>query len=127
MELLIKHLVVKVPPGIRHRSRRPPAEAGLGLRRSRSAWRPRLRAADHPVRGQGRRCPPPPVDPDPVVYWNAELKLAGASLDTGLVWTDVHGAVASVGRYDGTHLGAVLGNAWFDHATIAKQPVTSAK
>jgi hypothetical protein len=70
---------------------------------------------------------PPPVDPDPVVYWNAELKLAGASLDTGLAWTDVHGAVASVGLYDSTRLGAVLGNAWFDHATIAKQPVTSAK
>ena len=70
---------------------------------------------------------PPAADPDPIIYWNAELKFAGAALDTGLDWTDVHGSVASVGLYDRTRLGAVLGNAWFDRATIAKQPVTSAK
>lgn len=64
---------------------------------------------------------------DPVIYWNAELKLAGVSLDTGLEWRDVYGTVASIGRYEGTHLGAIMGNAWFDRATIAKQPLTDAK
>ncbi|HET6572956.1 MAG TPA: hypothetical protein VFG68_05085, partial [Fimbriiglobus sp.] len=43
-----------------------------------------------------------------------ELKLAGASLDTGIDWQDVHGAFASIGRYEGTHVGAVLGNGWLD-------------
>jgi hypothetical protein len=107
MELLIKHLVVKVPPG---------------------GPSPAVAAPVIPARAQAPSlAPPPPIDPDPVVYWNAELKLAGASFDTGLTWTDAHGAVASVGLYDSTRLGAVLGNAWFDRATIAKQPVTAGK
>ena len=116
MELLVKHAVVKVPPG-----GPKPATA------STSPLTPRGEGSNA-ARGQAPSLvPPPPVDPDPVVYWNAELKLAGASLDTGLEWTDVHGAIASVGLYDSTRLGAVMGNAWFDQATIAKQPVTAAK
>jgi hypothetical protein len=107
MDLTVKHLVVKVPPG--------------------ASAPPKSPAVAAVARGQAPSLAPPPAEPDPILYWNAELKLAGASLDTGLDWTDVHGAVASVGLYDGTRLGAVLGNAWFDRATLAKQPVTSAK
>lgn len=62
-----------------------------------------------------------------VVYWNAELKLNGAAADVGTAWTDVFGAVASVGRFEGGRLGAVVGNAWFDRATIARQPLTNMK
>jgi hypothetical protein len=74
--------------------------------------------------------PPPPAveaDPDAVVYWNATLKMTGGALDVGVPWDDVYGAIASEGRYEGTHLGAVVGTAWFDRATVAKQPVTAAK
>lgn len=99
MALLVKHLVVWVPPGGR----------GTVV-----------------ARGQAPEATGPSAA-DPVVYWNAELKLAGAAADVGLEWYDIHGAVASVGRYDGTHLGAVVGNAWIDSATVAKHPVTAAK
>jgi len=76
--------------------------------------------------------PPPKFFPadepnDPIVYWNAQLKLTGASLDAGLPWDDVFGTIASEGRYEGQSLGTVLGNAWFDKATISKQPVTKGK
>jgi hypothetical protein len=64
---------------------------------------------------------------DPIVYWNAQLKLTGASLDAGLPWDEVHGTIASEGRYEGNSLGTVLGNAWFEKATIAKQPITNGK
>lgn len=63
----------------------------------------------------------------PVVYWNATLKLTGGSIDAGVPLDDVYGAIASEGRFEGTHLGAVIGTAWFDRATVAKQPVTAAK
>jgi hypothetical protein len=113
MELNVKHLVVKVPPGTVPKTAPVVAAVARGQ-------------APAPV-----VLPPgslsPPVDPDPIIYWNAELKLIGASLDTGLDWRDVHGAVASVGLYDSTRFGSVLGNAWFDRATIANQPVTAAK
>jgi len=62
--------------------------------------------------------------PDPVMYWDVELKLAAASFDTGIAWDQVFGAVGCRGRYEGTHMGLVRGAAWFDRAVIAKQPVT---
>jgi hypothetical protein len=71
--------------------------------------------------------PGPPTAVQPVVYWDATLKLAGGALDAGVPWEDVYGAIASEGRFEGDHLGPVSGNAWFDRATIAKQPVTTAK
>lgn len=74
------------------------------------------------ARAQAPASPPPP--PDPIVYWDAELKLGGASIDTGVAWDEVYGAVACRGRYEGTHLGLVRGNIWLDRAVIARQPVT---
>ena len=65
---------------------------------------------------------PAPTKPDPVIYWDAELKLAGASIETGVPWEDLFGAVACRGRYEGTHIGLVRGNVFLDRATIAKQP-----
>ncbi len=83
------------------------------------------------VPGSAPRGPTPETAADPlagaVVYWNAELKLNGATADVGTAWTDVFGAVASVGRFEDGRLGAVVGNAWFDRATIAKQPLTNVK
>ena len=70
---------------------------------------------------------PEDVPNDPVVYWNAQLKLKGGALDAGLPWDDVYGTIASEGRYEGNALGSVMGNAWFEKATIAKQPVTAGK
>ena len=102
MELSVKHLVVRVPPG---------------------------GGPEVVARGQTPEAPSPQtaVGPDAVLYWNGELKFAGAAFDAGLEWHDVHGAVASVGRYEGTHLGAVLGHAWIDSATVARHPVTAVK
>src|SRR5262249_35962132 len=71
------------------------------------------------------KLPVPPSAPDPVVYWDAELKLFGASLDTGVPWEEVFGSFASRGRYEGTHLGAVRGNVWLDRAVVSRMPVTA--
>jgi hypothetical protein len=75
------------------------------------------------ARGQA---PTSAARPDPVVYWDAEVRLAGASFDTGVGWADVVGAVACRGRYEGTHTGAVRGNVWFERAAVAGLPVTRA-
>jgi hypothetical protein len=57
------------------------------------------------------------------VYWDAELKLAGAGIDTGVAWEEIFGAVACRGRYEGTHVGLVRGNIFLDRAVLARQPV----
>jgi hypothetical protein len=62
-----------------------------------------------------------------VVYWDAELKLRGAAIDAGLPWEELFGGVACRGIYEGTHLGQVVGNLWFDRAAIARQPATRVK
>jgi hypothetical protein len=80
-----------------------------------------------PAGGGEPPLPAPAAKPDPVIYWDAELKLFGASLDTGVPWEDVYGSVASRGRYEGTHLGAVRGNVWLDRATVSRLPVSSAR
>jgi hypothetical protein len=61
------------------------------------------------------------------VYWDAELKLFGAGLDTGVVWEDAVGSVACLGRYEGTHVGAVRGNVWLERAVVSRMPVASAR
>ncbi|MEO2088321.1 MAG: hypothetical protein ABGY75_02335, partial [Gemmataceae bacterium] len=100
--------------------RRPPPDKPLvvtaaGLEPFTRAWQP----------------PPPPDRPsdlaNAVIYWNATLRLTGGAFDTGAGWDDVYGSVASEGRFEGTHLGAVVGNLWFDRATVAGQPITGAK
>jgi len=48
----------------------------------------------------------------------------GASLDTGVQWEQVFGAIACRGRYDGNHTGLVRGAVWLDRAVVARQPVT---
>lgn len=63
----------------------------------------------------------------PVLYWNAAIKLKGAGVDLGVSCDDVYGAIASEGRYDGTDFGTVVGNAWFDRATVSQQPLTDVK
>ena len=60
-------------------------------------------------------------------YWNAELKLAGATADAGVVWTDLHGALASVGQFGEGTVGPVVGNAYFDRVKAAGQPLTDVK
>ncbi len=62
-----------------------------------------------------------------VVYWNASLKLKGAALELGVTCDDVYGAVSSEGRVNGSEVGGVVGNAWFERATVAKQPLTDVK
>src|SRR5204863_6836496 len=68
-----------------------------------------------------------PSEPDPVVYWDAKLTLAGAGFDTGLVWADVYGSLGCTGRYDGSYLGPVSGAMWFERARVADQPVQRLK
>jgi len=105
-ELHLKHMVVLLPAEARTSARAAVASAG------------------------GADPPPPPAPapkPDPILYWDAELKLFGAALDTGVPWEDVYGSVASRGKYEGTHLGAVRGNVWLDRATVSRLPVSSAR
>ncbi|MBN9121211.1 MAG: hypothetical protein J0I06_19010 [Planctomycetes bacterium] len=99
-ELLVKHMVVSAPP-----DPNPTVTAAGG--------------APAPA--------PPPARPDPVVYWDAEVKLFGASLDTGVAWEDVFGSVACRGRYEGTHVGPVRGNVWLDRAIVSRMPVAAAR
>ena len=61
------------------------------------------------------------------MYWDAELKLFGASLDTGVAWEEVFGSIACRGRYEGTHVGAIRGNVWLDRAVISRMPVAAAR
>ena len=71
-----------------------------------------------------------PAGPDgggPVVFWNAEARFNHAAGRTGIAWAGVTGAVAGVGRYDAGKLGAIVGNAWFDTATVGGQPLTDVK
>ena len=127
-ELVVKHLVVSVPPdGKDNPAPIPP------LRRE------GLKAEDtRPVVGAAAfgSAPPPFLgegvggrgsSPNPIIYWDAELKLFGASLDAGVVWEDAFGSVACRGRYEGTHLGAVRGNVWLDRALVSRLPVTVAR
>lgn len=65
-----------------------------------------------------------PDQPDPIVFWDLELKLMNASFDTGVLWEQVFGSIGSIGRYESTHLGALRGAMWFDSTSIAGQPVT---
>lgn len=104
-ELLVKHLVVSSPPD--------GASAGP--------------AAPAAQRARGQAPAPAQERPDPVVYWDAELKLFGASLDTGVAWEDVFGSIGCRGRYEGTHVGAMRGNLWLDRAVISRMPVTAAR
>jgi len=143
-ELSLKHLVVLTPPDAAPGAAMPPPEPlpvgpaavnPVSPLRSNGVWPPLAPSSllgkgvggfgsARPIaRGQAAASPPP----DPVVYWDAELKLAGAALDTGVAWDDLFGAVACRGRYEGTHLGLVRGNIWLDRATVARQPVTGIK
>ncbi len=106
-DLEIKHLVVLTPPD-------EPTPVAATARGQAPGVLP---AAASPLS--------PPPAPDPVVYWDAELRLTGASLDTGVGWDEVYGAVACRGRYEGTHVGLVRGNIYLDRAVIARQPVTT--
>lgn len=116
VDLDLKHLVVLTPPDPAPAGSPPePGPLRVGLP-------PGVVARGQAPAAQTPASPPPP--PDPVVYWDAELKLLGAALDTGVTWDEVYGAVACRGRYEGTHLGLVRGNAWLDRAVIARQPVT---
>ena len=112
-ELLIKHLVILTPP-----------DSKEAIAKSSPQSPPQ---GNQEIKLAGGPTPVPSLaipEPDPVVYFDAEVKLAGASLDTGVDWKDVFGAVACRGRYEGTHMGLLRGAMWFDRATIAKQPVT---
>jgi hypothetical protein len=110
-DLELKHLVVLTPPDA------PPEPAPVRAGVAAPVARAQAPAAQSPA------SPPPP--PDPVVYWDAELRLLGAAVDTGVAWDDLYGAVACRGRYEGTHLGLVRGNLWLDRAVIARQPLTA--
>ena len=119
MDLNVRHLVVKMP------SQSSPGNGpGNGTTNGSGSLVSQRMPLQHPNRVSRAQAP---TSADPILYWNAELRLLGVSLDTGIDWQDVHGSIASVGKYEGTHLGAILGNAWFDRASIAKQPLTNVK
>jgi hypothetical protein len=124
-DLTVKHLVVHTPPDPPGGPGLPPPEP-LPIGPVSAGPPPHVvaRGQVSPPPSPSPRTPQPPPQPDPVVYWDLELRLTGAALDAGLPWEDLFGAVACRGRYEGTHLGLVRGNAWLDHALIARQPVS---
>ena len=69
--------------------------------------------------------PSAPIRPPngPIIYWDGEIGLRDAAWDTGVSWAQVHGRIACRGRYEGDHLGAVLGAVWLDRALVADQPL----
>jgi len=107
-ELRVKHLVVLTPPDAPATLTAKALPVATGVKPAAGLAVPSLAIPE----------------PDPVIFFDAEVKLAGASLDTGVPWQDVFGAVACRGRYEGTHMGLLRGALWFDSATIAKQPVS---
>lgn len=101
-ELHVKHLVVLTPPSL------PAGEPA---------------ATPVPVaRGQTSERPTPTADP--ILYWDAELRLAGAAFDTGVSWEQVFGTVGCRGRYEGDHMGLLRGAVWFDRAVVSQVPVS---
>jgi hypothetical protein len=76
------------------------------------------------LRGQLPGTPMPPPQPDPVVFWDLELKLLGSSLEIGVPWDQVNGKVDCQGLYESTHVGQIRGALLIDSTAIAGQPVT---
>ncbi len=68
-----------------------------------------------------------PAQPDPIVYWDLVLEMMGATLDIGVDWDEVHGSVGTIGRYESTHVGKIVGALDIQRAVIAGQPVTGIK
>ncbi len=123
-ELVVKHLVVSAPPEGKGAPQDPnPNPLPQGERGLQTAA---LSPPSFLGKGAGGLGSSLSARPDPIVYWDAEVKLFGASLDTGVVWEDVFGSVACRGRYEGTHVGAVRGSVWLDRATVSRMPVTGA-
>jgi hypothetical protein len=112
-ELTVKHMVVLTPPD----STSPPEPTPLS----------KLGTRPYVARGQMPSTLPPSLStkPDPVIYWDADLKLDGASVETGVTWDELYGTVSCRGRYEGTHLGLVRGNVFIERGTIAKLPVAN--
>jgi hypothetical protein len=61
----------------------------------------------------------------PILYWDARVNFADASLRTGVEWTDVTGVIACQGRYSGHALERVLGHIALDRASVFRQPLTN--
>jgi hypothetical protein len=110
-DLVVKHMVVLEPPAAKRAAtvKSPVAAPEIGNLTVAARQEPSTPAA---------------APATPTIYWDAELRLADASFDTGVPWEQVYGAVGCRGRYDGTHTGLMRGAVWFDRAVIARQPVT---
>ncbi|MCI0699708.1 MAG: DUF748 domain-containing protein [Planctomycetia bacterium] len=137
-ELLVKHMVILTPPD----AQKPnppvpfPSQREGGVKPiGPTPQPPPYREGEKDKLASGSPLPAGGVGgrgvgsstPDPIVYWDAELKLFGAALDTGVAWEDVFGSIACRGRYEGTHLGAIRGNVWLDRAIVSRMPVTTAR
>jgi hypothetical protein len=64
-----------------------------------------------------------PPDPPVGIYWEAGLTLAGASMTTGVDWSQIHGQAGCVGESRGGQLGRLVGDTLFSQAVVAKQPL----
>jgi hypothetical protein len=113
MELALNQLVIKVPP-----LAEKPAARGQA---------PQVLPILPPPIGKPLPVPPEPQMPDPIIYWNSDLKLQGASFSAGLDYSEVHGIVSSVGRSEGNLLGSVMGKIYFDKLIVNKIPLTTMK
>ena len=110
VELFVKQLVVLTPPDL------PAHPATTRL----SVGNPLVLAGGGQIPGS----PLPSEQADPIVFWDLTLKLMNASYDTGVLWERVFGSIWSIGRYESTHLGHLLGTIGFESTSIAGQPVT---
>lgn len=125
IQLRVQHLVVRTAPELTAGAGSAPPEPAP-LRRT-SAGQDTPGSAEVPP-ASGAFWPPtspslPASSRDPILYWDAEVRLRDATWEAGVSWAQVHGSLACRGRYEGDYLGAVLGAAWLDRAVIADQPL----
>lgn len=124
-ELSVKHMVVLTAPELRSPPEPTPLSQSLARPFVARGQAPQKLPAALPIPPVLAPVPPATARPDPIVYWDSDLKLIGASIDTGVPWEDLYGTVSCRGRYEGTHLGLVRGSAFLDRGTIARLPVTN--
>ncbi|MFO0935140.1 MAG: hypothetical protein U0798_01325 [Gemmataceae bacterium] len=116
MDLTLKHMVVLVPPA----SATPAALPATQTRQSSKHGRGVTVA-----RGQSPESAGAKKYGMPIIYWDGNLKMAGAAADIGTALEDLHGVIACRGRYESDRLSGAVGNAWIDSGTVSKQPVST--
>jgi hypothetical protein len=65
----------------------------------------------------------PPETAKPTVYWDALIRLTDTKLQTGIELEKVSGVVSCEGVHNGQQLEDLVGNVFFQRATVLRQPL----